>query len=179
MTCTCGQDPHLQACEIEREQRARSDAKLRRVIRAMEDRAAGRHRWRGMADAARWACRWEASRNSPRSISLGKNSSGPPSVQAIEATDLGISMFWKAEEAAIVDDRERNPQKPAPLKEWRWGAFHGAGRVRAYSDAQLAEKTPGWTDAEVTTRMKRYMRVGTDFLREHGMLNGGPDEDGA
>lgn len=148
--------------------RLRSLAEMAHRIR--EDRAKGRRRWTGAAQALRWMCAVKASRASPRALQVRRDSPGPPSAEAIEATDRALAAVYGAVKDAKLDDARRHPEKPARFEVWIPMAYLGAGRVRGYSDAQIAERSPGWSEVEVHDRMARMLRVVRDHLRGEGML---------
>lgn len=140
------------------------------AARIREDRARGRRRWRGAAEALRWMCTVREARSAPRALQFRRDSSGPPSVEAIESTERALAAVYAAVKHATLDDQERHPEKPAPISEWVAAAYLGAGRVRGYSDAQIAERSTGWTEGEVQSRMHRMLRVVREHLVEHGWL---------
>jgi hypothetical protein len=143
--------------------RLRSLAEMAHRIR--EDRAAGRKRWRGAAQAFRWWAFTRTAWASPKALTMRDEGSGTPSQGADSPARRRFAAAAMAVKAAELDDRERNPEKPAPVE--RWIASHfGGGRAAAW----IADDQPGWSEPEVLARLHRFCRVARDQLARSGWL---------
>lgn len=141
------------------------------------DRWRGLHRHHGAAAFLRWYFEDQDRQESPRALSMERNGGGPPSVESLEALYRDRAAGAAALKAAELDDRERHPTDPWPLGRLLHAAYHGQGRVRGYSDAQIAERT-GKGEVEVQGRRARALRVVRDHLKADGVLDCGREEAG-
>lgn len=161
-----------------REEQDRLRRRAERARQYLEDRAAGRKRWSGAGAALRWMVEVHHRRSAARGICYsGDGSSGFRSLAAVEQTQAALAAVYAAVKDAKEDDRERNPERPAPVEGWIRMAFLGSARVRGYSNGQIAEHSRGWSELEVKARMARVLRVVRDHLRAGGWLTGGSNDE--
>ena len=168
--CTCDAPPgarpadHRTACLVFRDWEALVRSMSVAARQAMEDRAAGRKRWRGAAAALVWYARTRAAWCAPKALPLEVDS-GAPSRGAENPAHRRFAAVAGAITAAEQDDRERHPAKPAPLMRWLLEHF-GAGRSLMW----IAENAEDWREVEVEERVRRMCRVVRDHLRDGGWL---------
>lgn len=153
------------------EEQARTRALAELATRILEDRAAGRKRWRGAAAALRWYALTREAWGSAKALTMRDEGSGVPSRGAENPARRRFAAVAVGLAQAERDDRERHTGKPAPVTRWVTEHF-GGGRAYAW----IAESSERWTEVEVEERMRRVVRVVRDHLRTGGWLDEGREE---
>ncbi len=176
--CTCDRIPHARDCGLVREQ-ARTRSAAVRATRALEARALGLGRWRGAADAIAWYVAHRLRRTSPRCLPADPSAGGGGyDSHRADIVERQFAAVIDALSAAEVDDRVRNPNKPAPLAEWAAAHFvrdrdrRPIGKTCAWIAEWGAEAGwgRGWTEREVAARLHRACRVVRERLAAGGWL---------
>jgi hypothetical protein len=159
-------------------ERRRASARVYAVIALLEDRAAGRKRWRGAGAALTWYARTREAWSTPKALTMRDEGTGAPSRGAESPARRLFAAVVGALREAERDDRKRHPERPAPLQAWVLAHF-GVGRSFAFiSEATERRGVPEWTEVEIEGRVRRLCRVVRDHLRAGRWLDepGGRDE---
>lgn len=172
--CTCGQDPHLQVCEVEVARRARSSRKLRRAIQVMEEKAAGLRRWSSFLQSVAWLAAWTIRRGAPKAMPCDADfGSGQPS-RGADGPVHDAEAVWQAIREACEATVERFG--PCPQIE-RWiflCAFGHPDSLMAggWSWTKIAESRygDGYSWERIERRVMFAASVGSRHLKDHGWI---------